>query len=38
MSKKEFTCDCNIIHKEVVEQTIQNMPEDDMFNKLAEFF
>lgn len=38
MSKNEFTCDCNIIHKEVVEKTIQNMPEDDMFNKLAEFF
>lgn len=38
MSKNEFTCDCNIIHKEVVEQTIQNMPEEDMFNKLAEFF
>ena len=38
MSKNEFICDCNIIHKEVVEETIKNMPEADTFNKLADFF
>ena len=38
MSKNEFICDCNVIHKEIVEDTLKNMPEDDLFNKLAEFF
>ncbi len=38
MSKNEFICDCNVIHKEVVDKTIKKMPDEDMFNKLAEFF
>ena len=38
MSRNEFICDCSIIHQEVVEKTIKNMPESDIFNKLAEFF
>lgn len=38
MSKNEFVCDCNVIHQDVVENTNQNMPEEDIFNKLAEFF
>ena len=38
MSKNEFICDCNVIHKDVVESTIKNMPDADLFNKLAEFF
>ena len=38
MSKNEFICDCNIIHEEKVKATLKNMPEDDIFNKLAEFF
>lgn len=38
MSKNEFICDCNVIHKEAVEDTIKSMPEQDLFNKLAEFF
>ena len=38
MSKNEFICDCNIIHKDVVENTIKNMPDADIFNKLADFF
>lgn len=38
MSKNEFICDCNIIHKNIVKDTLSKMPEDDLFNKLAEFF
>ena len=38
MSKNEFICDCNIIHQDVVKNTLRKMPEDDLFNKLAEFF
>lgn len=38
MSRNEFICDCNVIHQEVVDDTIKNMPEEDTFNKLAEFF
>lgn len=38
MSKNEFVCDCNIIHKEVVEDTQNKMPEENTFFKLADFF
>ena len=38
MSKNEFICDCNVIHQDVVDETIKKMPEEDLFNKLAEFF
>ena len=38
MSKNEFICDCNIIHEDVVKDTIKKMPDMDLFNKLAEFF
>ena len=38
MSRNEFICDCNVIHQDVVDKTIKKMPEEDVFNKLAEFF
>ena len=38
MAKNEFVCDCNVIHQEVVENTIKQMADEDMLNKLAEFF
>lgn len=38
MSKNEFICDCNIIHEKVVAKTIKNMPKEDTFYKIAEFF
>lgn len=38
MSKNEFICDCNVIHKELVDETTKNMPDVDIFNKFAEFF
>ena len=38
MSINEFICDCNIIHQEIVNKTLQKMPKPKLFNKLAEFF
>ena len=38
MSNNEFVCDCNIIHQEVVKETLEKMPKQELFNKLAEFF
>ena len=38
MARNEFVCDCNVIHKELVEETIKNMPNEDLFYRLAEFF
>ena len=38
MSKNEFICDCNIIHEEKVKDTLNKMPNANLFNKLAEFF
>ena len=38
MSRNEFTCDCNIIHEESVNETKNKMPKEDVFNKIAEFF
>ena len=38
MSKNEFVCDCNIIHKEIVDDTLNKMPKDDLFVEIAEFF
>lgn len=38
MAKNEFVCDCNVIHQDVVENTIKQMANEDMLNKLAEFF
>ena len=38
MSKNEFICDCNVIHQDLVDDTIKNMCEEDSLNKLTEFF
>lgn len=38
MSKNEFICDCNVIHQEIVDKTLNKMPDENTFNKLAEFF
>ena len=38
MSRNEFICDCNVIHQNVVDDTLKKMPEQDVFNKIAEFF
>lgn len=38
MAKNEFTCDCNIIHKEVVDFVLIDFPDIEKFNKVSEFF
>lgn len=38
MAKNEFICDCSVIHRDVVENTVKKMPDWDTFIKLAEFF
>ena len=38
MSKNEFICDCNIIHEKNVHETLEKMPDENVFNKIAEFF
>ena len=38
MSKNEFICDCNVIHENIVKDTICKMPENKLFYELAEFF
>ena len=38
MARNEFICDCNMIHQDVVNNTLKNMADENLFNKLAEFF
>ena len=38
MSKNEFACDCNVIHQDLVESTKKQMVEEDVLNKMADFF
>ncbi len=38
MARSEFTCDCNIIHQDVVNDALSKMPDVNTFNKLAELF
>lgn len=38
MSKNEFICDCNMIHEEIVNDTLSKMPDSDILNNLANFF
>lgn len=38
MSKNEFVCDCNIIHQDIVDNVKKEMIDEDLLNKLAEFF
>ena len=35
MSKNEFVCDCNMVHKDMVEDTLSKMPENTKLQKLA---
>ena len=38
MSRNEFSCDCNVIHQEAVDEVLQKMPNEDTFNYLADLF
>lgn len=38
MSRNEFSCDCNVIHQNVVDETLKSMPHENTFNNLADLF
>lgn len=38
MIDNEITCDCNIINEDIVKETLNKLPSEDTFSKLAEFF
>ncbi len=38
MAKSEFSCDCNVIHKEAVREVLQNVPKENTFNRLADLY
>lgn len=38
MPKNEFICDCNMVHEEMVKDTLSKMPQNNIINNLAEFF
>lgn len=38
MPRNEFSCDCNVIHREIVYEVIQNMPNEKTFNRLADLY
>jgi len=38
MSKNEFVCDCNVIHQDAVNSVLEQMADEELLNKLAEFF
>lgn len=38
MAKNEFICDCNMVHEEMVNDTLSKMPENDILDNLAYFF
>ncbi len=38
MSKNEFICDCNMVHKDMVADTLSKMPDTTILQNLADFF
>ena len=38
MPKNEYICDCNIIHQDIVNDTIDKMADDELLIDLSEFF
>ncbi len=38
MSRNEFFCDCNIIHKESVDEVLKKMPEENTLLNLASLY
>ncbi|MDR2091098.1 MAG: metalloregulator ArsR/SmtB family transcription factor [Clostridiales bacterium] len=38
MSEKIVSCDCDVIHGDIVERVRKKMPLDDEFNRLSTFF
>ena len=38
MFRNEFTCDCNIIHEDIVNKVLEKIPKDITFSQLAKLF
>jgi len=38
MAKNEFICDCNVIHKDIVEKMSKEMLSEDLFYTIADFY
>ena len=38
MKELEYTCDCNAIHKESIDIALKKMPEEELFDKLIDFY
>lgn len=38
MVRNEFSCDCNIIHEDAVNDVLSKMPNENIFNRLAFLF
>ena len=38
MKRKEINCDCEVIHGEIVDQVKKDMPREEEFRAIADFF
>ena len=38
MSRNEFSCDCNIIHQDAVDEVLNHMPKENTLKKLADLY
>lgn len=38
MSEKNFTCDCDVIHQDIVNDTVSRMQPEDEYTRLAMLF
>ena len=38
MARNEFSCDCNVIHQEAVNQVLARLPDEQIFYKLADLY
>lgn len=38
MARNEFSCDCNVIHEDAVNDVLSKMPNENIFNRLAFLF
>ena len=38
MARNEFSCDCNVIHQDKVNDVLGKMPREDVFYRLADLF
>ena len=38
MPKNEYICDCNVVHKELVDLAISQMPDDTVIDGISSFY